>query len=257
MDWRLIAALSAAGGSFCAVGVGAYAMLTANPAVERQSAAAPMLLSEYRFPSATAPLLESMQASQPSPFAPPSLFSPPSPFAHSGMQASSNPVMASDSAMLPGRISTTGAAPALNASRMAEDSHKLPHASSEPKRELHVAGYKTASVTPSDADTRHEPPPRPMVEIKKSTVVPELHTALPVSRYRGVLTSAEIVRIRHSLRLTPDQEPGWPSVEAALGEMGRQQIALIRQGQEPQGALPAALTAPPARLLQREWDQKP
>jgi hypothetical protein len=48
-----------------------------------------------------------------------------------------------------------------------------------------------------------------------------------------VLTSAEIGRIKHNLRLTPDQEPAWPSVQAALAEIGRQQIALIRQGQEP------------------------
>jgi len=63
--------------------------------------------------------------------------------------------------------------------------------------------------------------------------VPELHTALPTTHYRGVLTSAEIGRIKHNLRLTPDQEPAWPSVQAALAEIGRQQIALIRQGQEP------------------------
>jgi len=48
-----------------------------------------------------------------------------------------------------------------------------------------------------------------------------------------VLTSAEIVRIKHNLRLSPDQEHAWPPVEAALGEMGRQQILLIRHGQEP------------------------
>src|SRR5260370_6213116 len=33
--------------------------------------------------------------------------------------------------------------------------------------------------------------------------------------------------------LSPDQEPRWPPVEAALGEMGRAQILLIRHGQEP------------------------
>jgi hypothetical protein len=48
-----------------------------------------------------------------------------------------------------------------------------------------------------------------------------------------VLTSQEIARIRYNLRLSPDQERAWPSVEAALAEMGRQQMALIRQGQEP------------------------
>jgi hypothetical protein len=64
-------------------------------------------------------------------------------------------------------------------------------------------------------------------------VVPELHTALPTTHYRGVLTSAEIARIKHNMRLTLDQERVWLPVEAALAEMGRQQIALLRHGQEP------------------------
>jgi hypothetical protein len=71
-------------------------------------------------------------------------------------------------------------------------------------------------------------PSQPVVE--KSSAVPELPAAL---RYRGVLTWAEIVRVKSRLRLTPDQERAWPPVEAALAEMGRQQIALIRRGQEP------------------------
>jgi hypothetical protein len=79
-----------------------------------------------------------------------------------------------------------------------------------------------------------------MVEVRKSSVAPELHTALPTSRYRGVLTSAEIARIKYNLRLTPDQERAWPSIEAALAEMGRQQVALIRRGQEP-------------RISQNDW----
>jgi hypothetical protein len=66
--------------------------------------------------------------------------------------------------------------------------------------------------------------------VEKSSAAAELHAAL---RYRGVLTAAEIVRVKSRLRLTPDQERAWPPVEAALAEMGRQQIALIRHGQEP------------------------
>jgi hypothetical protein len=52
---------------------------------------------------------------------------------------------------------------------------------------------------------RQGPPgagPPSVVAVKKSSVVPELHTALPTSRYRGVLTSAEIVRVKSILRLT-------------------------------------------------------
>jgi hypothetical protein len=112
----------------------------------------------------------------------------------------------------------------------------------EPKHEHAATGPKVASLTPTEAAPRHEPPlhpvlheppPRPVVEVKKPTIVPEIHIAAPAAHYQGVLTSAEIARIHHNLRLTPDQEPRWPPVEAALAEMGRQQIFEIRHGQEP------------------------
>ena len=50
----------------------------------------------------------------------------------------------------------------------------------------------------------------------------------------GVLTNGEIVQLRRSLRLTPEQEPYWPSVEALLREIGGQQIALMRAGGKPE-----------------------
>src|SRR5260370_27304228 len=70
MDWRLIAAVSAAAGPFCFVAVGAYVVLSHSPAPQQTFAPAPMLLSEYRFPVATAPSLLSGQPTSPSPFAP-------------------------------------------------------------------------------------------------------------------------------------------------------------------------------------------
>jgi hypothetical protein len=200
-------------------------VLTHHPAPQRTFAPAPMLLSEYRFPVAPTPSLMSMQPTSPSPFAP---------------QGNSGPVIAavtSGAAVAPERV---GASPSNNQPRVLEDSNKPPRGRAEPKQEPRAAGYKSAALTPFDAGPRPEPPPRPVVEVRKSSVVPELQTGLPTSRYRGVLTSAEIVRIRHNLRLTPDQEPAWPPVEAALAEMGRQQIALIRHGQEP-------------RISQNEW----
>ena len=219
MDWRLIAAVSAAAGSFCFVAVGAYVVLTHNRAPQPAFAAAPMLLSEYRFPVATTPSLMSVQATSPSPFAP------------QGNSIPVSPAITSGAAVAPGRIGASAAS--VNPPRVAEDFNKSSYGRSEPKQEPRVVGYKTATLTPYDAAPPPEPPPRPVVEVRKSSVVPELHTALPTSRYRGVLTSAEIARVKYNLRLTPDQERAWPSVEAALAEMGRQQIALIRHGQEP------------------------
>jgi hypothetical protein len=224
MDWRLIGAISAAGGSFCVVAAVAYIVLTANPA-QQQSSAAPILLSDYRFPTAAPPSLLRVEPAAARPFAP------------QGNAASV--IVASNAAIAP-VARTTGAAPPGNPSRITGDSSKSPHGRVEPKPEPRVTGYKTAALTPFDAGPRSEPPPRPVVEVKKSSVVPEVHAALPTTRYRGVLTSAEIIRIKHNLRLTPDQEPAWPSVEAALAEMGRQQITLLRHGQEP-------------RLSQSDW----
>jgi hypothetical protein len=231
MDWRLIAAVSAAAGSFCFVAVGAYVVLSHSPAPQQTFAPAPMLLSEYRFPAATTPSLVSAQPASPSLFAP-SLFAP-SPFGPSPFAPQGSSVSAAVTSGVAAAGSLGASATSVNAPRVAGDSNKSAHGHSEPTREPRTAGYKTAALTPYDAAPRPEPPPRPMVEIRKSSVAPELHTALPTSRYRGVLTSAEIARIKYSLRLGPDQERAWPPVEAALAEMGRQQMALIRRGQEP------------------------
>jgi hypothetical protein len=222
MDWRLIAAVSAAAGSFCFVAVGAYVVVSHSPAPQQTFAPAPMLLSEYRFPVGTTPSLVSAQP------APLSLFAPSS-FAPQGNPGPA--AVTSGAAAAPGSFGASAAS--VNPPRLAEDFNKSSQGRSEPKREPRAAGYKTAALTPYDAAPQPEPPPRPVVEVRKSSVVPELHTALPTSHYRGVLTSAEIARIKYSLRLSPDQERAWPSVEAALAEMGRQQIALIRHGQEP------------------------
>src|SRR5215467_1989228 len=93
MDWRLIAAISAAGGSFCCVAVGAYVLFTANPAPQKASSPAPVLLSEFRFPAATPPSLVSAQPPAVIPLAP---------------QSGSAPAFAP---VVPGAISTSGAAP--------------------------------------------------------------------------------------------------------------------------------------------------
>jgi hypothetical protein len=233
MDWRLIAALSVAVGSFCLVAVGAYVVLTHNPAPQRTLAPAPMLLSDYRFPVATAPSLMNVQPTSPNQLA--SQIA--SQVAPQDYSASLAPAVSSGAAVAPAGIGT--AAPSLNPPRFAEEPKKSSQARPERKQEPRV-GYQTAAVTPFDAGSRPAQPPRPIVEVKKSSMVPELNTALPTSHYRGVLTSAEIARIKHNLRLTSDQELIWPSVEAALAETGRQQIALIRRGQEP-------------RISQNDW----
>src|SRR6266436_7801492 len=110
MDWRLIAAVSAAAGSLCFVAIGAYVVLTHNPVTQQAFAPAPVLLSEYRFPAATTPSLVGVQPTSPSLFAPssfaPSPFAPspfaPSPFAPQGNSAPVTPAT-SGAAVAPGR----------------------------------------------------------------------------------------------------------------------------------------------------------
>jgi hypothetical protein len=230
MDWRFIAAISAAAGSFCFVAVGAYVVLSSPPAPQRTAAPTPLLVSEYRFPAASPPPPLNGQLSSSSPIS--SIPPPPSPFAPQsapGLMTSS----ASATTGTPAQMVTSSFAPSLEPPRVIENFNSPPIRRSESRPEPRTAGQKTAALTPADSGTRQDPLPRPVVEARKGSVVPELHTALPATRYRGILTSAEIARIKHNLRLTLDQEPAWPPVEAALAEMGRQQIALLRQGQEP------------------------
>src|SRR5262245_27457660 len=176
MDWRLIAAVSAASGSFCFVAVGAYVVLSHSPAPRQTFAPAPMLLSEYRFPAATTPSLVSVQPPSPSLFAPSS-------FAPQGNSVPLSPAATSGATAAPGRLGAPAAS--VNPPRPAEDFNKSSQGRSQPRPEPRTAGYKTTALAPYDGAPRPEPPPRPMVEVRKSSVAPELHTALPTSRYRG------------------------------------------------------------------------
>jgi hypothetical protein len=52
-------------------------------------------------------------------------------------------------------------------------------------------------------------------------------------RYEGILTPAEIARMKAALRLTPEQEGYWRPVEPILREIGAQQMAQVDAGQKP------------------------
>jgi len=78
-------------------------------------------------------------------------------------------------------------------------------------------------------------------------------------RYEGVLTPPEIMRVKASLRLTPEQEPHWRPVEAQLREIGRLQMAQVNSGRKPEVPQQAAqnlfYTAQPLLQILRP-DQK-
>jgi hypothetical protein len=217
MDWRLIAAVAAAACSLGVVAVGARAVLTASaPPPPQKIASVPALTAADRARAAAAPSLTPPPSPQ---LSPPPAFPAGAP---SGQTARSPFAAPEDSVFSPG---PPGAYAPLAIPPLVADQ------SLRQRPEPRAGGYKTAALRPREDVS--EPPARPIIETKKPSVVPELQTALPAPHYRGVLTTAEISRIRHNLRLTPEQEPAWPRVEAALAEMGRQQIALIRQGLEP------------------------
>ncbi|MDP4024940.1 hypothetical protein Q8W71_20115 [Methylobacterium sp. NEAU 140] len=92
----------------------------------------------------------------------------------------------------------------------------------EPRREAAVA----ALVPPAPAA---RPPAVPAPPLPALRAPPEPHV-------EGMITASEIRRMRLSLRLTREQEPHWAPVEQVLLEIGAQQAAMVRAGQNPKDA---------------------
>lgn len=101
---------------------------------------------------------------------------------------------------------------------------------------------------PRKARIRAEPEPNPPAAQAPLSPPPARLTHAPVLRPRpdprlaGVLTPEEIRRIRNTLRLTPEQAPHWPPVEALLQEIGAQQMALVKAGQKAEDAFGSGLS---------------
>lgn len=92
-------------------------------------------------------------------------------------------------------------------------------------------------AAPAPASRRTDPPVKTEARPARS---PEALQASPVAKPQphaeGLLTATEIRRMRLSLRLTREQEAFWPPVEQALRELGAEQEALHRAGQDPKDA---------------------
>ncbi len=52
----------------------------------------------------------------------------------------------------------------------------------------------------------------------------------PAAQFEGVVSYAQIARLKSELKLTPDQEPLWVAVEMAFREIGQQQFEGGSQG---------------------------
>lgn len=98
-------------------------------------------------------------------------------------------------------------------------------------------GRAVASLAPAPERRSARPP---VVAVTPPAAAPPdpVRRALapPEPRQDGVLTATEIRRIRLSLRLTRDQEPYWLPVEQLLRDIGAQQAAMVRAGQDPKDA---------------------
>jgi len=114
-----------------------------------------------------------------------------------------------------------------------------PEASVRPARRppTDSAAIKTALTPPrKKVALAYAPAPAPPPPAPKPQVTPHVQIEPPKivdRRYDGVLTMAEIARMKAGLRMTPDQMPLWPPVEAELRLIGRLQMAKVNAGQKP------------------------
>ena len=219
MDWPLIGAMSGLTASVLLLAVGAVAILRSGPDEVRKSPPpAPVLLSSSRRIEAAAP---------------------PAPPVLQVYASSANAATSGSAAVVPARerpapvyelfpaSTTASATPAAAALRPAAPqeykSRIVPPvvAKPAPERKKPATTYALATANPAA--------PKPQVN-------PDLRVEPPKivdHRYDGVLTMAEIARVKARLRLSPDQEPLWRPVEAELRKVGRMQMALIDAGRKP------------------------
>jgi hypothetical protein len=118
-----------------------------------------------------------------------------------------------------GASSSVTAAPERLRRPPAEPTAARPAAAPEPKKT--VLAYAPATGSPGTA----KPDIHPQVQVEPPKIVDR--------RYDGVLTMAEIARLKSSLRLTAEQEPHWRPVEAELRQIGKLQKAQVDAGRKP------------------------
>jgi len=198
MDWPVIGAITGVTVLAAAVTVGAIAMVRSTPEPAKKTAVmAPLLRFESR-PEVGIINGPELPGLTPSNFG---KLPPPPPAARAkaapAAPAAKNPP---STAARP--------APALAALAPAERNYGMAHGPVAPR--------------PLTSDPRFEVP-RPHFEAPKVD-----------RRYDGVMTLAEISRIKASMRLTPAQEPQWHPVESVLRDIGRQQTVQVNAGRKPE-----------------------
>jgi hypothetical protein len=215
MDWRLIAALSSFGGSLCLVAVVAFPFLNANfgakPAQPKKpptTIAFPQQATLSQQPSSAAPAAHKPAPSKPA--------------------AASRPSPTEYNPLISPVIEQREAAYTQVSLNVASDPGVQTYQS--PAAQIATANANTAIPYVEPETPKLTAPPVAKAPAAGPRVAPP---APQVEQYQGVLTEAQITRIRYSLRLTPEQVLLWPPVHSMLSEMGHQQIAQIKAGQKP------------------------
>src|SRR5215211_4520511 len=211
MDWPLIGAVGGLAVTVAVVGIGAVVILRSPAQEVRKSASTPVLWSVRRPDVAPSP--------------------PSAPSASPGLQlwdmtAGSAPVVAERER------------PVINDELTASTNTAAPQAR-PPRRPppLQPVVAKPALTPPPKKVALAYAPVAPQPPAPKPQISPQVQVEPPKivdRRYDGVLTMAEIARLRSGLRMTPDQVPLWGPVEAELRQIGRLQMAQINSGRKPE-----------------------
>lgn len=207
MDWPLIGAVGGLAVTVAVVGIGAVVILRSPAQEVRKSASTPVLWSVRRpdvapsAPSASPGLqLWDMTAGS-APVVP----ERERPVINDELTASTNPAPQARPPRRPPPLQPVVAKPALT----------------PPPKKVALAYAPVAPQPPAP-----KPQISPQVQVEPPKIVDR--------RYDGVLTMAEIARLRSGLRMTPDQVPLWGPVEAELRQIGRLQMAQINSGRKPE-----------------------
>jgi hypothetical protein len=204
MDWPLIGAVGGLAVTVVAVGIGTAAILH-SPAPEVRK-------------SPSAPVLWSVRRSDAAPSASPG-------FQLWDMTSGSAPrVAAAEPLVINDELtaSTNAATPQARPPRRPPPQPVVAKPALTPPPKKVALAY--APVAPQPA------PPKPQISPQIQVEPPRIIDR----RYDGVLTMAEIARLRAGLRMTPDQVPLWGPVEAELRQIGRLQMAQVNAGRKPE-----------------------
>lgn len=241
LDWRLYGSLALLAGALAGIAVLVVVILRENtaPAARASASSKTPLIATVRTPPAPVSLAPATSPAMAS-LAP---MSAPigSPYPPSQPSAAPRP--------LGGELRVFDAEPPTDGSSAAPPSSGSPRTAmrqpSAPRYDDEVR--RTPAYAPRYDDEVRRPSahaPAPAARLAPASPVERFQAAPPPTRYpAGVLTGAEIARIKSRLRLTPEQEPHWRPLEPLLRDIGQQQMANVRASKGADVALSSEMTS--------------